>query len=164
MTDLSPEYSTFEHKWCAEDNKCSQVYTAQVCVGTTEICHVCRSVVCVDRTIWWWIRWPNLVWSLSSDGYFCHSMLQDMSCFSLTQSSLCQILRFLQLCRSSVITFTSKMSSAFQPLKMTAYITFKCQDPVPNYAIKYPRTESFTGKLYSQTKWTILLLPSDTHQ
>jgi hypothetical protein len=153
MTKVSPEYSIYEQ------NKCSPVYTAQVCVGTTETFFTCvRSVVCVDGTTQWWAQWSNLVWSLSSDGYFYYYHASGNVCFSLTQSSLYQILRFLQLHRCRVITFKSKMSWAFQPFKRRAYIALKCQDPVPNYAIQYPRTESFNGKLLSHTELTIPLL------
>ena len=40
----------------------------------------------------------------------------------------------------------------------TAYIALKYQDPLPNYAIQYPKTESFNGKLLSHTELMILLL------
>jgi hypothetical protein len=34
----------------------------------------------------------------------------------------------------------------------------KYRDPVPHYAVQYPRTESFNGKLLSHTELMILLL------
>jgi len=49
------------------------------------------------------------------------------------------------------------MSWAFQ-FFMRAYTAFKYQDPVPNYAIQYPKTESFNGKILSHTELMILLL------
>jgi len=49
------------------------------------------------------------------------------------------------------------MSWAFQPFKR-AYIAWKCHDPVLNYAVQYPRTESFNGKLLSHIELMILLL------
>ena len=50
------------------------------------------------------------------------------------------------------------MSWAFQTFKRRVYTALKYQDPVPNYAIQYPRTESFNGKLLSHTELMILLL------
>lgn len=152
MTEMSPEYSKYEH------NRCSPVYTAQVCVGTTETFVMCvRSVVCMDRTTGWWAQWPNLVLSLSSDGCFYYYHASGNVCFPLIQSSLYQIVRFLQ-CRCSVITFKSKMSWAFQLFKRRLYTALKYRDPVPHYAVQYPRTESFNGKLLSHTELMILLL------
>jgi len=46
----------------------------------------------------------------------------------------------------------------FQTFKRRVYIAFKYQDPVPNYATQFPRTESFNGKLLSHTELMILLL------
>lgn len=154
MTELSPKHSTCEH------NRCSHVlYTAQLCGGTTEAFVMCvRSAVCVDGTKRWWAQCSNLVWSRSSDGYSYYYHDSGNVYFSLTQSSLYHILRFLQLCRCRVITFKSKMSWAFQPFKRRSYIALKCQYPVCNSATQYPRTESFNSKLLSHTELMHILL------
>ena len=116
-----------------------------------------RSVVRVDGTTQWWAQWPNLVWSLSSDGYFYYHHASGNVYFSLTQSLLYQILRFLQLCRCRVITFKSKMSWVLLPFNRRAYIALKCQYTVNNYVKQNPEQNPSMVN-FSATELMILLL------